>query len=665
MAGPNQTPGPTAIRAPTPDLSNHQTVLTQLKETTETAQRLRGNPLQSYVTLGELINAGIIKFLGGVVSPGDKIAKGGSGPINVLDSITGDGSTGTPLKLVGDSAAPGASKYYGTNGSSSFGYFSLPSGLTSPLNTKGDIWGYSTTNVRIPIGTNGQVLTADSTQTPGLKWATSSSGGVTSITSSTLTVAGTSTVPTIDLSSTQVANIAAGGTALQTASVTNSIIGNGTSGSPLKLSGDTASPGNNYLYGTNGSGVKGWYINSGASALAYANTTVPAGNTVANTATETVYASSYTIPANSLVAGSVIRLTLYGVYSTALVAPSIRVKIKFGSTIMLDTGVISPLVAGDTNVGWSATATFIIDSIGASGAIESQGVMLFQTSTTASATTNVENTAAITVDTTTAQAITATIQWGTASASNTSTLREMVIELLPPAGSSGGGGGGPALPGTIPNIVYWFQADLVIGNFLPQMPNSGYLPGFFPSAASSSTGATGAAATLNSKNVVNFPGTTASEYNFLTTPLVTLNNSTVFIVFNPTVAAASVDFIAGGSGAYEWGINSTGKLELTKALIAVIGDSATTLTSGVWFQANCAYNDTTGAWAMRIARAADASGTNIKAITSGLTTLGYNPFSGGVFFLNGKLAELIVYNRVLTPTEITNVENYLFAKWGV
>lgn len=44
----------------------------------------------------------------------------------------------------------------------------------SPLTTKGDIWGYSTTNTRVPIGTNGQVLTADSSHALGLKWATPS-----------------------------------------------------------------------------------------------------------------------------------------------------------------------------------------------------------------------------------------------------------------------------------------------------------------------------------------------------------------------------------------------------------------------------------------------------------------------------------------------------------
>lgn len=45
-------------------------------------------------------------------------------------------------------------------------------GSSSPLTTKGDVWGFSTVDARIPIGSNGQVLTADSTQALGLKWAT-------------------------------------------------------------------------------------------------------------------------------------------------------------------------------------------------------------------------------------------------------------------------------------------------------------------------------------------------------------------------------------------------------------------------------------------------------------------------------------------------------------
>lgn len=45
-------------------------------------------------------------------------------------------------------------------------------GGSSPLTTKGDLYTYSTTDARLGVGTNGQVLTADSAEATGLKWAT-------------------------------------------------------------------------------------------------------------------------------------------------------------------------------------------------------------------------------------------------------------------------------------------------------------------------------------------------------------------------------------------------------------------------------------------------------------------------------------------------------------
>lgn len=69
-------------------------------------------------------------------------------------------------------------------------------GATGPaigalLTTKGDIAGYSSVAARVPVGTNGQVLTADSAQALGLKWA-DAAGGV-SLCSTTGTTALTCT----------------------------------------------------------------------------------------------------------------------------------------------------------------------------------------------------------------------------------------------------------------------------------------------------------------------------------------------------------------------------------------------------------------------------------------------------------------------------------------
>lgn len=50
-------------------------------------------------------------------------------------------------------------------------------GDPSPLTTKGDVAGYDTGDARIPVGTNDQVLTADSTEALGVAWKDAAAGG--------------------------------------------------------------------------------------------------------------------------------------------------------------------------------------------------------------------------------------------------------------------------------------------------------------------------------------------------------------------------------------------------------------------------------------------------------------------------------------------------------
>lgn len=159
------------------------------------------------------------------------------------------------------------------------------------------------------------------------------------------------------------------------------------------------------------------------------NTSVPSGNTVLNSNSEVLFASNVVIPANSLVAGDVWRLTLYGVYSVTGLAPTLTGKLKFGSTIILNSGALTT-ITGVTNGGWRAEAILIINSTGSSGAIEAQGFCFFSTAATASLNVALANTAAVTIDTTVNQTVQTSVQWSTADNGNTITLRQMILEKI-------------------------------------------------------------------------------------------------------------------------------------------------------------------------------------------------------------------------------------------
>lgn len=104
----------------------------------------------------------------GLFSAGDTVTiqNWGSGAVTIT---AGTATVNTAGSLIVPQYDGGV--LYFTSASAAIYFDFVQAGATSPLTTKGDIWGYGTSDARIPIGTNGHVLTADSTQTLGLKWA--------------------------------------------------------------------------------------------------------------------------------------------------------------------------------------------------------------------------------------------------------------------------------------------------------------------------------------------------------------------------------------------------------------------------------------------------------------------------------------------------------------
>lgn len=100
-------------------------------------------------------------------------------------------------------------------------YVDLAGGFVSPLTTKGDILTYSTTDARLPVGTNGQILSADSAEVTGLKWITAggtvTSASVVSANGFAGTVATATTTPAITLTTTITGLIKGNGTAISAA----------------------------------------------------------------------------------------------------------------------------------------------------------------------------------------------------------------------------------------------------------------------------------------------------------------------------------------------------------------------------------------------------------------------------------------------------------------
>jgi hypothetical protein len=231
--------------------------------------------------------------------------------------------------------------------------------------------------------------------------------------------------------------------------------------------------------------------------------------------------------------------------------------------------------------------------------------------------------------------------------------------------------GGTTVPGAIPDLTMWWASDNILGATGAIITRLQERTPWMGGWNGTTTAATGPAVidttTINSLPILKFVSS-----NYILADTFTLTGAgTYFIVMEPNqaVTAATQAIIGGSNTSLALYLNSTASVAsigLVKTNIAVIGASTATWASGTAFQANATYNATTGAYAFRQARTAAGSGTGALSAGAGTTSwIGSDSSLGTSPILNSSIGEIIIYNRVLTSTEITNVESYLNTKWGV
>ncbi len=103
------------------------------------------------------------------------------------------------------------------------------------------------------------------------------------------------------------------------------------------------------------------------------------------------------------------------------------------------------------------------------------------------------------------------------------------------------------------------------------------------------------------------------------------------------------------------------KLTANKATVAAIGSSNTSLSGGTAYRVALTYS-ATGAYTFYLNGTADGSGTNDQTFSASIVRIGRNINSEP---MSGLIAELLIYDSVLSSTDRASVESYLSTKYSI
>jgi hypothetical protein len=151
------------------------------------------------------------------------------------------------------------------------------------------------------------------------------------------------------------------------------------------------------------------------------------------TLTDISPAPQLVLPANYLYVNQRLRLSAYGIFSTTG-TPTLLLGAYYGGVagVALAATAANGTSAGAASYPWNMWLEIYVRSVGSSGTLWCNGMVNLGSSLTAFAGYAIpaSQTQPITVNTTTANAVTVGAQWGTSSASNTITCEDAYIAAL-------------------------------------------------------------------------------------------------------------------------------------------------------------------------------------------------------------------------------------------
>lgn len=219
-------------------------------------------------------------------------------------------------------------------------------------------------------------------------------------------------------------------------------------------------------------------------------------------------------------------------------------------------------------------------------------------------------------------------------------------------------------PGQIANLAAWWKADALtglsdsdpVGSWTDSSNNA-----WATVQSNSANKPTYKTGIVNGNPVVRFGGSAYMD----DTVSASQSAQTIFAVARPTATTGTSQTIrgAGSSGGLQFAVNS-GVMVLVKQSVAGVGVSSTTISTAN-FSVLCATFAAGSSYAFYLNGAADGSGSTSETLTSGtVTVIGQNGSSSGER-VTGDLAELIIYDAVLSGTDRAAVTAYLGGKYGI